>query len=145
MIRIDMIGHLGADAVVQQHGTESVINFNLAHTDRYTQNGTKMEKVTWVNCSWWTEKHTVAQYLKKGTQVFISGIPGVKTWKNKNGELQSGLNIRIYSLQLCGGGGQRDNNQQQSSQQAPIASSSNTTPNDQNGYVPMGDSTDLPF
>jgi len=85
MIRMDMIGHIGADAVVQQHGTECVINFHLAHTDRYMQNGTKMEKVTWVSCSWWTEKHTIAQYLKKGTQVYISGILGQEHGRIKTG------------------------------------------------------------
>jgi len=96
------IGHLGKDAEIKQYGTESVINFSIAHSDKWMDNGIKKERTTWVSCSWWVEKTTIAQYLRKGTQVYVEGIPEAKVWKKKEGDPQPFLNIRVFSLQLLG-------------------------------------------
>lgn len=103
MIQMMVIGFLGKDAEVKIHGSEAVINFSVAHTDKWIDNGVKKERTTWVNCSWWTESNTVAQYMKKGTQVYVSGIPEAKIWKKREGEPQPFLNLRVYSMQLLGG------------------------------------------
>lgn len=121
MLKMVAIGHLGKDAEVKIHGTECVINFSVAHSDKWTDNGVKKERTTWVSCSWWTEKHTIAQYLKKGTQVYVEGVPEAKVWK-KDGDPQPFLNCRVFSLQLLGsanrdgsGGRPADNNTNQGS------------------------------
>jgi single-strand DNA-binding protein len=101
MLKMVAIGHLGKDAEVKIHGTECVINFSVAHSDKWNDNGVKKERTTWVSCSWWTEKHTIAQYLKKGTQVYVEGVPEAKVWK-KEGDPQPFLNLRVFSLQLLG-------------------------------------------
>jgi single-strand DNA-binding protein len=104
MLKIQMIGHLGRDCVVQQHGTDSVINFSLCHTDKYKDaSGQKYEKATWVSCSWWVESTNVAQYLKKGTLIWAEGIPEAKNWKDKQGESQAFLNMRVIKVELLGG------------------------------------------
>src|ERR1700749_1143470 len=104
MLKIQMIGYLGKDAVVQVHGTESVINFSLCHTDKYKDaSGQKYEKATWVNCSWWVERTNVAQYLKKGTLIWAEGVPEAKNWKDKNGESKAFLNMRVMKVELLGG------------------------------------------
>jgi len=138
MIQINMIGHLGKDCELHVHGIENVLNFNLAHTDKYkNSDGTVVQKTTWVRCSWWVERTTVAQYLKKGVQVYVSGFPEAKQWKDRNGEVHSYLNMRVYNLQLLGG--KREDNQNQQANTAPIAD------NNQNGFQPIDDSNDLPF
>lgn len=135
---MQIIGHLGRDAEVKVHGTEAVINFSVAHTDKWKDNGVSKERTTWVSCSWWTERSTIAQYLKKGTQVWAEGIPEAKVWK-KEGDPQPFLNLRVLSLQLLGGQRREgDNNSSQPSQNAP-APASNT-----GGHVPANDD-DLPF
>lgn len=99
-----MIGYLGKDAVVQIHGTESVINFSLCHTDKYKDaSGQKYEKATWVSCSWWVESTNVAQYLKKGTLIWAEGVPEAKNWKDKQGESKAFLNMRVMRVELLGG------------------------------------------
>jgi single-strand DNA-binding protein len=104
MLKIQMIGYLGKDAVVQIHGTESVINFSLCHTDKYKDSsGQKYEKATWVSCSWWTESANVAQYLKKGTLIWAEGVPEAKNWKDKQGESKAFLNMRVMRIELLGG------------------------------------------
>jgi len=104
MLKIQMIGYCGRDAVVQQHGTESVINFSLCHTDKYKDaSGQKYEKATWVSCSWWVENTNIAQYLKKGTLIWAEGVPEAKNWKDKQGESKAFLNMRVMRVELLGG------------------------------------------
>lgn len=143
MIEMYILGNLGKDAVMHQHGTDNCLNFSVCHTDKYKDtNGMLVEKPTWVECSWWIDgRSTVGQYLKKGTMVFVKGFPGSRQWETKDGKKASSLTLRVMFLQLCGGGGQRDNNQQQPSQQAPATAPSN----DQGGYAPMDTGSELPF
>ena len=126
---------------MNQHGTDNVLNFSVAHTDKYKDSaGMQFQKTTWVECSWWIDgRSTVGQFLKKGTLVWVEGFPGSRPWETKDGKKASSLTLRVFSLQLCGGG-QRDNNQQQSTP---------TSTNDQGGFVPhntgTGNDDDLPF
>lgn len=140
---MQIIGNLGKDAIVQMHGSEVVINFSVAHTDRYKDgNGIVVQKATWISCSWWTDRQAIVQYLKKGQMVWIEGVPEAKLWKDKkSGEPKAFLNMRVLGLQLVGGGSPTDNSQ---SAPAPQQVAQQT----QQGYVPMQtetDNTDLPF
>lgn len=145
---MQVLGNLGKDAVLHMHGTDSVLNFSVAHTEKYKDsNGQLVQKTTWVECSWWVDsRSTVGQYLKKGVMVWAEGRPDSRPWETKDGKKASSLTLRVFTLQLCGGG-QRDN-QQQPSQQAPQPAS------DTGGYVPYvapksegvsHDDSDLPF
>lgn len=126
------IGNLGRDAEIHIHGGKSVINFSIAHTEKYKDSsGTPMSKTVWVSCAWWTDKTAIAQYLKKGTQVFVEGIPGVKMWRDNSGENKCDMTCRIHSVQLLGG------KREEGPQAAP---GSNTTTN--TGYTPVA--TDIP-
>ena len=144
MIKMDLIGHLGSDAVMHQHGTDNCLSFSVAHTDKYKDgSGQLVQKTTWVNCSWWVDgRTTVGQYLKKGTLVFVNGIPEAKMWENKDGKKACGLGIRVYKLELLGGkreGNQGENAQGQQTQQ--------TQQSQQSGgeYTPYGSDDDIPF
>src|ERR1044072_1947543 len=121
MVKIQVIGYAGKDAIVQQHGTESVINFSVCHTDKYTNAvGQKLERATWVTCSWWLENTNVAQYIKKGTLLWVEGFPEAKQYKNKTtGEITSYLSMRVSRVELLGG--KREDNQNASTlvQQTP--------------------------
>lgn len=143
MLKMQILGNIGKDAIMHQHGTDNVLQFSVAHTDKYKDSaGMEIKKTTWVECSWWIDgRSTVGQYLKKGQMVYVDGFPGSKTWTNKEGKAISNLTLRVFSLQLCGGSGQRDNNQQQPSQQDSTPASAS----DQGGYMPVGDDNDLPF
>lgn len=104
MIKLQIIGHIGNDATINQVGGKSVINFNVAHSEKWTDaQNVKHEKTTWVSCSYWTDRTGVAQFLRKGTQVYVEGIPEVKTWEDRSRVLQAGLSVRVFSIQLLGG------------------------------------------
>ena len=51
MIKLQVIGNLGKDAVVNNVNGKSVINFNVAHTERYKDaQGVQKDRTTWVDC-----------------------------------------------------------------------------------------------
>lgn len=138
MLKLQIIGHLGKDAVMQQHGTDNVLNFSIAHTDKFKNSaGVQTERTTWVDCSWWIDgRSTVGQYLKKGTLVWAEGLPATRMWEGRDGKSGCSLVLRIFSLQLLGG--KREDNQNRSTQE--------TTEVNQEGFKPVvGDGSDLPF
>jgi single-strand DNA-binding protein len=103
MIKLQAIGHLGKDATINTVNGKQVINFNVAHSNTYTNAaGQKITNTTWVNCSWWTESVKVAQYLKKGQQVFVEGAPSVDTYTNQDRQAVAQLRLRVEALQLVG-------------------------------------------
>lgn len=119
MIKLNAIGFLGKDAQVNNTNGKSVINFNVAHSEKWTgQDGQQQQRTLWLQCSFWTEKTAVAQYLKKGTQVYIEGIPDVRTFQGQDGQTQANLTVRINSVQLLGGGQQTQPQGQQAAAQA---------------------------
>src|SRR6478672_6019591 len=69
MIKMQVIGNLGKDCVVNAVNGKNVINFTVAHTEKYKDSqGNNQEKTTWVECAYWTDRTAIAQYLTKGKQ-----------------------------------------------------------------------------
>lgn len=102
MIKLQMIGHLGKDALKGQVNGKSVLNFNVAHSEKYRNiQGQEVERTTWVECSYW-EREAVGPYLRKGVQVFIEGQPYLDQYVNKKGETATTLRMRVTNLQLLG-------------------------------------------
>lgn len=140
MIKLQVIGHLGKDALVNTVNSKTVINFNVAHTEKFTSNGEKKERTTWVNCAYWTDKTAVAPYLKKGVQVYVEGTPDVRQWESNNGSGVS-LECRVVNVQLLGGGQPGGTIQQSAPTQQTIQQQ--PTKETQQDYTEVAD--DLPF
>lgn len=103
MIKLQVIGNLGKDAQVNNVNGKTVINFNVAHTERYKDaQGNQKDRTTWVDCSYWTDRTAVAPYLKKGTQVYVEGTPDVRSYTTADGRQGASLTLRIASVQLLG-------------------------------------------
>lgn len=103
MIKLQAIGHLGKDCVVNQVSGKTVINFSVAHSEKFKDSaGNQQAKTIWVECSWWTDKTNIAQWLKKGTQVHVDGNPEVRTYPKNDGTMGVSLSLRVLSLQLLG-------------------------------------------
>jgi single-strand DNA-binding protein len=101
MIKMQVIGHLGQDATVNNVNGKNVINFSVAHSEKYkNKDGLEVNKSIWVSAAYWTDRTAIAPYLKKGTQVYLEGVPEAKTYTNKNNEILPQLNVRIVSLTL---------------------------------------------
>ena len=112
MLKTTLIGSLGQSATVSNVNGKTVINFSVAHSEKYKdQNGQVVNKVLWVAVSYWSERTAIAQYLKKGTQVFVEGLPSVDTYKNREGQIMPQLKLRATMVQLLGGNKQENDNQ----------------------------------
>ncbi len=103
MIKLQAIGNLGKDCVVNTVNGKNVINFNVAHTEKFRDaQGNQKDKTIWVECAYWTDKTAIAPYLRKGTQVYVDGNPEVRTYTKTDGTTAASLTLRVLSVQLLG-------------------------------------------
>jgi single-strand DNA-binding protein len=143
MIKLQIIGNLGKDCIVKEVNGKNVINFSVAHTERYKDSqGNQKERTTWVECAYWTDKTAVAQYLTKGRTVYAEGSPEADAYTNKENQAAATLRMRVQSVQLLGGTGAEgstQNNGSISSAAASAVSSPRSTVSSEAG------ADDLPF
>lgn len=145
MIKLQAIGHLGKDATINNVNGKTVINFNVAHTEKYRDtNNVEVQKTVWVACAYWTDKTKVAQYLLKGSQVYADGVPDVKMYKNNQGEVKANIILRVHNIQLLGGAKPGDGNQQPQGNQNSQQDNYGTFQPAQTDVSLTGDD-DLPF
>ena len=107
MIKMQVIGNLGKDCVVNAVNGKNVINFTVAHTEKYKDSqGNQQEKTTWVDCAYWTDRTAISQYLVKGKQVYAEGQPEVRSFTRQDGTSGASLTLRVREIQLLGGRGE---------------------------------------
>src|SRR5579871_4940537 len=103
MFKLQVIGNLGKDCVNNEVNGKYVINFNVAHTEKFRDaQGNQKDKTIWVDCAYWTDRTGIAPYLKKGTQVYVEGTPEVRTYPKNDGTTGASLTLRVVSVQLLG-------------------------------------------
>lgn len=143
MIKLQVIGNLGKDCMVNMVNGKNVINFSVAHTERYRDStGVQKEKTTWVECAYWTDRTGIAPYLKKGQQVFAEGTPEIRSFTRNDGTTGSSLSLRVQYVQLVGGrdgGSEGQSGQPMQATASPVSGESMAMPSD----AGIGD--DLPF
>ena len=104
MIKLQVIGHLGKDCTTNVVNGKHVINFSVAHSERYKDaTGVQKEKTTWVECAYWTDRTAIAPYLKKGQLVYAEGSPEARAYQKGDGTAASSLTLRVLTIQLLGG------------------------------------------
>ncbi len=136
MRKIQVIGNVTRDAEVRTlDGGRSVINFDLACNERYKdKNGEKRDRVYYIKCAIWRESTRIAEFITKGTKVYVEGKPDVDCYVNKEtGKAVGSVKVIVNEVEFLGGG----KNQQQSS----------SVPSDGGDpFVPeSNDGSDLPF
>jgi single-strand DNA-binding protein len=147
MIKLLVIGNLGKDAIVNNVNGKNVINFSVAHTEKYKDaQGNPKDRTVWVECAYWTDKTAIAPYLKKGTQVYAEGNPDVRSYTTQDGKTGASLSLRILTIQLLGsknsdnGSNEGGSNQQyqpnQQYQSAPQPNNYNQSPVNQYAQQP---------
>lgn len=155
MIKLQIVGNLGRDCRVETVNGRTVINFPVAHTDRYKDSqGVQKERTTWVDCAYWTDRTAIAQYLVKGKMVYAEGAPEADGYTNKEGQVAATLRMRVQNVQLLGGGdgnsssnyGQSDNSGNVSNQGgSPRPAMQSSDNNNSGGFANTMADDDLPF
>src|SRR5574338_1346219 len=104
MIKLQVIGNLGKDCVLKEVNGKNVINFNVAHTEKFKDStGAQRERTTWVECAFWTDRTAIAPYLLKGQLVYVEGSPEADAYLNKENQPTGKLKLRVRDIQLLGG------------------------------------------
>lgn len=95
MVNVDVIGRLGADAEILNGKKGEFVKFRFA-TDDFKNS----EKITtWFNVIFSGERALkIAQYLKKGTALFIRGNETVGTYTDRNGNVQVSREIKAVDV-----------------------------------------------
>ena len=104
MQRVEIIGYIGNDATIKDLGQNQVINFNVAVSESYTKQGTneKITTTTWYEVAKWGNNTSLAQYLKKGTQVWVSGKPANRAYQKEDGSTVIVNGIGFPEIKLLG-------------------------------------------
>ena len=115
--KVIIIGNLGADPETRQFNNGgSVTNLSIATSEQWTdkQSGEKREATEWHRVSLFNRLAEIsAQYLRKGSKVYIEGSLRTRKYQDSNGQDRYITEIRAEQLQMLDG----QNNGQQGGQQ----------------------------
>lgn len=103
-----LTGRLTADAKVSTvKGEKKVVNFTIAINDSYRSGGETVRVTTYVDCAYWLNAG-IAEYLKKGLLLEVSGRIGSRAWLDKDGAAQSTVTLNTSNVKFLGGAGSKD-------------------------------------
>jgi len=105
--KVIIIGHLGADPETRAmpSGT-TVANIRVATTESWKdrQSGDQQERTEWHNIALFGRTAEVAaEYLRKGSQVYIEGRLRTRKWQDKQGNDRYTTEIVANDMQMLGG------------------------------------------
>lgn len=105
--KVIIVGNLGKDPEVRYTTDNSAIaNVSIATTDRYKDKttGEQKEITEWHRVVFFNRLGEIAaEYLKKGSQVYIEGKLRTRKWTDKDGAEKYTTEIIADQLQMLGG------------------------------------------
>lgn len=104
MLKVEMIGNLGADAEIKDHQGSRFVSFRVAHAEKWTDRATGqiVSRTVWASCTMNGDGGQLTQYLKQGTKVFIRGSMSMNVFSSAlTHQMEAGLNISVWELELC--------------------------------------------
>jgi single-strand binding protein len=139
--RVIIIGHLGNDPEIRtMPNGEMIANISVATSESWTDknSGEKKTQTEWHRIVLYRRLAEItAQYLTKGSQVYIEGRLKTRKWQDSNGQDRYTTEIQGDNLQMLGG--RQDEPKQ--------AKSSKAKPEPLSAMAEQGDSFDdnIPF
>jgi len=105
--KVILVGNLGADPETRYMPSgDAVTNLRLATTDRYKdkQSGEMKEATEWHRISMFGKLAEIAaQYLRKGSSVYIEGRIRTRKWQDQSGQDKYSTEIVADQMQMLGG------------------------------------------
>jgi len=133
--KVELIGNLGADPEVKAMPSGgNVVNLRLATTRRWKDrnSGDRKEATEWHRVVCFNRTADIAaQYLKKGSQVYIEGRLQTRKWQAQDGTDRYSTEVVANSLTMLG---------KKSIEGGAVDIANNSTPND-----PLDELGDVPF
>jgi len=107
--KVVLIGHVGADPETRAMPSGmTVANMRLATTESWKdkQSGEQQERTEWHNVALFGRLGEIAaEYLRKGSQVYIEGRLRTRKWQDKEGRDRYTTEIVANDMQMLGGRG----------------------------------------
>jgi single-strand DNA-binding protein len=107
--KVILVGNLGQDPESRTTpGGTTVTNIRIATTDSWTdkQSGEKKEQTEWHTVVMWNRLGEIAaEYLRKGSQVYIEGRLQTRKWQDKTGADRYTTEVVASDMQMLGGRG----------------------------------------
>ena len=105
--KVILIGNLGADPETRYTPSGSAVtNIRLATTESWKdrQSGEQREQTEWHRVVFFDRLAEIAaEYLRKGSQVFIEGRIQTRKWQDQQGQDRYTTEIRARDMQMLGG------------------------------------------
>lgn len=105
MLKVELIGNLGADVEIKSANGSQFATFRVADTTKYkTQQGEDRETTNWIDCTLNNVESKVLPYLKAGVKVFVRGNASLRVYSSKKDRcMKAGLQVSVLEVELCGG------------------------------------------
>jgi single-strand DNA-binding protein len=105
--KVILVGNLGKDPDTRYMPSgKAVTNFSIATSESWTdkQSGDKQERTEWHNIVLFDKLGEIAaEYLRKGSQVYIEGSLRTRKWQDKEGKDRYTTEIVARDMQMLGG------------------------------------------
>lgn len=107
--KVILMGNLTRDVEMRTTtGGQNVANFSLAVSRTWRdQNGQQQEQTSFINCVAWSKAgEIIAQYVKKGDALLVSGRLDQRSWDDKEtGQKRSTVEVNVEDFNFVGGRG----------------------------------------
>ena len=97
---VHIVGNIGADAELRfMPNGDPVTSFSIC-SNEYSRSG---ETQTWYNVSLFNNSQDIAQYLTKGTGLYLKGRLKPNPWVGRDGKPRVTLNVNTNRIEFTGG------------------------------------------
>lgn len=95
MLNAQILGNIGGDPEQKYAASgAAILRFNVAVNQRTRVEGEWTEKTEWVRCTVFGQRaESLANHLRKGMRVFVSGRLEARPWTSQQGEVRAGLEL----------------------------------------------------
>jgi single-strand DNA-binding protein len=103
MLKAMVIGNLGNDPEMRYSADgQPYLRFNVASNYRTrTPEGDWQDRTEWVRVTVaGTRAESLAQYLKKGSRVFVDGRLEARPWTDQQGQMRAGLEVMANQVEF---------------------------------------------
>ena len=138
--KVILMGNLTRDVEVRTTASgQSVANFSLAVNRSWRgQDGQQQDQTSFINCvAWGKVGDIIAQYVRKGSPLLVSGRLDQRSYQDKDGNKRSAVEVVVEDFNFVGGA--------RSDDPSLSAPSSNQSTNNKSQDVVVEDIDDKPI
>ena len=110
--RVELLGRVGSDPELRKtQGGTAVVQLRLA-TDRRSRDESSEQQTDWHTVVCWDKQaEAVAQYVRTGERLYVSGRLNHQTWETDSGERRSRTEVHASEVIFLGAsnGGRSEN------------------------------------